>query len=140
MLPEARRDGLLVHEVDGEMVVYDRDRHRAHRLNQTAALVWSNCDGTTSVAEIAAQLATELELPVDEDVVWLALDRLERTNLLRRPVTRPADAKHLSRRQVMEKLAWVGAASLLLPVVSSITSPTPAMANSGPPPQPPSTL
>ena len=78
MLPEARRDRLLIQEVGEELVVYDRERHRIHRLNRTAALVWHHCDGRTSVSDLAALLARELNLPADEGLVWLILDWLEK--------------------------------------------------------------
>ena len=54
MLARRREDGLIVREVDGETLVYDRRRHKAHCLNRAAALVWRQCDGTTSVADATA--------------------------------------------------------------------------------------
>jgi coenzyme PQQ synthesis protein D (PqqD) len=43
--PLARSDGLIVQELDGELLVYDLERHRAHRLSETAAFVWRRCEG-----------------------------------------------------------------------------------------------
>ena len=59
MRPVARRDGLLIRELPGEVLVYDRERHRAHCLNQTAASVFRHADGTRTVADLARVLAPE---------------------------------------------------------------------------------
>jgi hypothetical protein len=129
MMPHARQDNLLVREVGDELVVYDQERHRAHRLNRTATLVWRRCDGQTTVAEMAALLQSELNLvAVDEGLVWLALDRLEKAHLLR-PWRRPAKAAGITRRQVARQLAGTAAVALL-PVVATLVAPTPALAQS----------
>jgi len=38
-VPQSRRDGLVMTELKGEVLVYDEDRHQIHQLNQTAAAV-----------------------------------------------------------------------------------------------------
>lgn len=129
MLPQARTDKLLVQEVGDELVVYDQVRHRAHRLNATAAAVWRHCDGETSVADLTSLLAGKFDLPPDEDLIWLALDRLEMARLLRTPVYRPA-TEPVSRRAVMQKIGVAGTLAFLLPVITSMTAPTPAMSQS----------
>jgi hypothetical protein len=50
-LPFARTHQLIVQEVPDEVLVYDLDRHKAHCLNRTSAIVWKHCDGKTTVAE-----------------------------------------------------------------------------------------
>jgi hypothetical protein len=129
--PQARHDDVLVEELDGETLVYDLRRHKAHCLNPTAAFVWRRCDGHTSVAEIAALLPGALSVPAEEALVWLALQRLEQLQLLRAPVLAQAPAGALiSRRMMLRRLGVAGGAALVLPVVTSITVPTPAMAAS----------
>lgn len=125
MLPCARQDGLAVQDLVTETVVYDLERHRAHTLNHTATLVWQCCDGETSIPDIARKVALELDRDVDEQLVWLALERLEHAGLLREKLERPA---LLSRRDLASRLRLVGALSLLLPVVTSVVAPTPARA------------
>lgn len=44
-------------EVDGEMVLYDDDERRFHRLNPAATTLWVCLDGTGSLAEIATDIA-----------------------------------------------------------------------------------
>jgi len=131
MVPRAREDRLVVQELPDEVLVYDLNRHKAHCLNRTAALVWGHCDGQTTVAEMATLLRKELKSPVDETLVWLALDRLGRAHLLCERVTSPVGAQRLSRREVMRKFALVGGLSVLLPVVTSIVAPTASEAASG---------
>ena len=74
--PRARRGGLVVRDLPGETVVYDRDSHQAHCLNRTAALVFRNADGRRTVGDLARLLATETGAGVDHDVVRATLDRL----------------------------------------------------------------
>ena len=117
---KARSNNLLVHDVGAETVVYDRDQQVAHRLNETATAVWQRLDGETSVAEIASGLRCDMS------VVTMAIDYLQEAKLLE------AEApSFVSRRSAVRKVAGLAAAGLLLPVVSSIAAPTPAMAQSG---------
>ena len=122
-MPKARKDELIVEELQDETLVYDLERDKASCLNRTAALVWRHCDGRTSVAEVAALLEEQAGTPTDEAVVWMALDRLSRTHLLSEPVTLPADRAQYSRREVLRTLRRVAGISLLLPVIESIVAP-----------------
>jgi hypothetical protein len=61
----------------------------------------------------------------------LALDKLGKANLLESRVQSPAQVRDQSRRDWMRRAALTGGAVLLLPAVSSMTAPTPAMADSG---------
>ncbi len=123
LMPRARQDELVVEELPDETLVYDLKRHKANCLNRTAALVWQQCDGQTSVAHVAALLEEQLATPTDEAVVWMALDRLGRAHLLSEPVTLPADGAQYSRREMLRTLRRAAGISLLLPVVSSIFAP-----------------
>jgi hypothetical protein len=129
MNPIARRERLIVQEVGEEILVYDLDRHRAHCLNRTAALVWKHSDGKRPVDELAAILGRELSAPVTPDVVHLAVRQLEASHLIDSAgaVSRP----RVSRRAVARRLGLIGTLSVLLPAVTSIVSPTPAMAATG---------
>lgn len=126
MLATSRKERLLVQQVGEELVVYDQDRHWAHRLNQAAALIWQHCDGKTTIPQLASLLKSRLNLPADEELVWHALKRLEKAHLVRESATRPVHA--VSRRQLLRKFAKVAALGLLVPAVTTIVAPTPAMA------------
>jgi len=127
-LPQARQDGIVVRELPDEVLVYDLERHKAHCLNQTAAAVWRNCDGETTPREISFRLAREFSTPVDEDVVWLALDELGSLSLLEAPVARPGAA--LSRAQLVRRVG-VLAAAIAVPTVLSLGVPTASAATCG---------
>lgn len=128
MFPYARQDKLVVQELGDETIIYDEERNHVHRLNRTAALVWRACDGKTSVTDLVNILQPELGASATEDVVWLALDRLEKERLLSEKLVRPEDSQFVTRRQMLKKAALVGGMTLMLPVVQSIVAPTPAMA------------
>ena len=120
MKPARRTDGLVVTPLEGELLVYDLERHRAHCLNRPAAVVFTHCDGKRSIEELARLLESELGEPAGVDHVWLALHRLGRARLLEQPIKRPAGAGRISRRDLVRR---VGVATLL-PVITSILAPT----------------
>ena len=119
-MPRAKTERLIVREIDGETVVYDRSRAAASCLNEFAARVWRACDGERSVAAIAAALGE------DERAVWLALHQLTKAQLLTEAVAFPPDMSAAkSRREIGARLG-VGAAAF----VASIVAPMPAQAAS----------
>jgi hypothetical protein len=126
--PVARTESLIVKEVDGETLVYDLTTDKAHCLNDTAARVWKNCDGRKSVSEISEVLSTESNTSVKDEVVWLALDQLEKFKLLEEAPARPAFLAGMTRRQAVTQL---GIAAVALPMIISIVAPTAASAASG---------
>jgi len=126
-LPLARTEKLIIKEIDDEVLVYDLVSDKAHCLNHTAALVWKHCDGNKSVSQIAASLTDDIGKPVDEKIVWLALDDLNKFDLLQTAPIRPLAFGGLNRRQMIRAAS---VAAIALPVVVSIIAPTPAMAAS----------
>lgn len=58
MTPPSPRADLVVHEVDGELVVYDPTRELLHHLDATATVVWWLLDGTTPVMQTIDELAS----------------------------------------------------------------------------------
>lgn len=131
--PRARQASLVVKEVEDETLVYDLETDKAHCLNSTAARVWKSCDGQTTVTEIAAQLSSPGRSAVDESVVWLALDQLEKFKLLDAAPAKPDFLSGLTRRQMVARL---GIAAVALPAIVSIVSPH-ASAQGSPPTIPP---
>jgi hypothetical protein len=127
-LPRARRSELVTRVVAGELLIYDRNSNEAHCLNSTAALVWANCDGQTTIAEIARLLEAEMKTPVADEIVWFALTQLEKSSLLQEPWAWPRKVNQTSRRVLMKRLGIAAAVSV--PLVSSIIAPTAAAAAS----------
>ena len=125
-LPLAEKSRLIIQELDGETLVYDLERNEAHCLNHTAALVWKYCDGKTTVSQATGLLRAELGTPVDADLVWLGVRQLTRFHLVKgRPQTL---GRSVSRRDLVLKYAPL---ALTLPVILSISAPTPAQMVSG---------
>lgn len=124
--PRLRADGLVIHELPDELLVYDKVSDLAHCLNQTAAFVWRACDGQRTPEEIARKLTTQLAVAVPEDVVLIALAQLEEIHLLEQRETIPTSVAGMSRRQVTRSLGLT--AAVALPLVTSILAPTPALA------------
>ena len=123
--PKARCKGIITKEVDGELLIYDRERDKAHCLNLTAALIWKNSDGLHTIHELACVVGRELDITIDEAVIQLALKQLDRDHLLETSNAATQLPTDLSRRAVVRRL---GVAAVLLPLITTISAPT-ALAN-----------
>ena len=126
-LPKARKADLVTRQIPGELLVYDLKRHKAFCLNDTAAIVWKNCNGKRTVQDLALALKKDQQTPVDDKVIWLALDQLEKSNLLQSTAVRPAGFLPVSRRSLLR--AGIITA-VTLPLVTVITAPVAAQAAS----------
>lgn len=120
-VPSARTERLLIQELQDELLVYDLASNKAHCLNQTAALVWTHCDGKLSVSQIASVLENETGSQVDDQVVLLACHQLATCKLLQGEVLAKSISSRLSRRDVIRRAG--AAVAVSLPVVSSIVAP-----------------
>ena len=127
MKPLARRAGLLIRKLPGELIVYDRVEHRAHCLNRTAATVFRHADGTRTVADLARLVDPGAGAgPVAEEVVTVALTRLAEAGLLESQAGAAIPEPGLTRRDLARRAGL--AAAILLPAVASMVAPTPAEA------------
>jgi hypothetical protein len=126
LLPLARSKDLIIEELPDEVLVYDLEKDKAHCLNRTSALVWRHCDGRTTVPEMSWLLSKGLNVPVDEEVVWLALRQLGRYGLLQNSLAPSPDIKRVSRRDLMK----YAPGALSLPLIMSVTAPTAAQVSS----------
>jgi hypothetical protein len=127
LAPKAREERLFVEEVGDELIIYDQDTSRVHRLSPTATMVWRLCDGHNTIAEIVTALQATLSPAADQSLVWIALSRLEAKGLLKASLGRSPEQLRASRRDFVRKGAVVGGVSLLLPVVATL--PRQALAN-----------
>lgn len=116
----------MVKRLSDEVLVYDLETNEAHCLNRASALVWDECDGRKSAREIAGLLEAKGHEPFTVEMVWLALNQLERFSLLKERVELPVRAATLSRRELGKRLGLVGVASL--PFILSIAAPVAASA------------
>src|SRR5258708_37466403 len=105
-LPSPRIQGLIVRELAGELVVYDKTRHRAFCLNPTVASIWKSCEGRTSPGQARRRLEAELGRPVPDAVVSFGVDQLGKAGLLQDAVS--SARKHPSRREVLRSIGVAG--------------------------------
>jgi hypothetical protein len=118
--PEARSDSLLTEQVGDELVIFDGDTNEAHALKPLAAVVFTACDGSTPVAELAAIASAKLGQLVEAEHVEAALTELEDCGLL---VDSTPDG--MSRRRLLQ----VGGAAAAGVLVSSALVPALAAAS-----------
>jgi len=115
MLPRARTKDLVVEELPDEALtlVCDLEQNTNYSLPSLTALVWSRCDGATSVDGLVA-MARHRGVEADEGLVSAALDELVRVGLV-------SDWKQrgMSRRALLRNAAGaVGIATILAPEIS----------------------
>ena len=118
-LPKARKDGLHITPMGGEVLAYDPATTKAHYLNPTTARVWALCDGIRDTAAIARNLAQDTGVIEAGPLVELALEQLGRRGLLEEaPAALAFDARP-ARRDALRKLV---AAAALIPAVLTVTA------------------
>ncbi len=127
--PIARSSEIVVQQVGDETLIYDTKSHKAKCLNETSAMIWKLCDGKKTAMEITMALSAELKTKVDEELVWLAFDQLQKEELLEGE-NFLSRFEGTSRRDVIKKVGF--AAVIALPIVSSVVAPTAAHAASVP--------
>lgn len=120
-LPPARTADIIVQEAGIELLVYDLTIHRAYHLNKTSKIIYHYCDGKTSFDELKSRHN------FTDDLIFLALEQLEKENLLLTGHFGPRLKKHVSRRTVT---AQIGLSLAALPVITSLVAPTAAVAQS----------
>lgn len=126
--PRSRNHNLTTQEIGEELFIYDLETNRAFCLNQTSALVWQHSDGHNSVGAIAAKLSEALREPVSEQMIWLALDQLNKENLLLAESVALLPTGIVSRRKLLREAALTSAVAL--PLISAIAAPTLVQARS----------
>lgn len=122
IFPRGRNKQIVTQKVENEMLVYDLKTDKAICLNPTAFFVWQQCDGKTSIAEMAGTLDKKVQNGAGEDMVWLALKELDKANLLDRKSFKFDKEIKVSRR----KLIGYGVPMAALPVIMSLVAPAAA--------------
>jgi hypothetical protein len=126
--PLAKQQGVVVRQLDGEVLIYDLKTDKAYTLNSTAAAVWNACDGINDVEDIGKLIEQQFGSNHSEEMVWLALSQLAKQDLIEGASAVPTLHQGLSRRQVIKT---IGLASVVaIPLVSSLVAPQAAHATS----------
>ena len=124
------RSGLLTHELDGQVLVYDERGDRVHLLDATTGLVLRLLqDGGWTREGMAIEVSTRLNAPSDVSLVDLAFDQLAHSDLLEQ-VESGVILSDVTRREALRRLGMTGAAALLIPAISTLTA-NPAYAQTG---------
>jgi len=120
-LPRSRTKDIIVQTIDGEWLIYDVSCHKAYCLNETSSLVYSHCDGETTIEQLKLK-----DGRLSDEVVYVALDQLRSNGLL--AMDGDAVFKGMSRRDVVKR---VGLASMIaMPLISSLVAPLQSHAQS----------
>lgn len=117
--PIARHSGIVIQEIDNEVLVYDLKSNKACCLNDAAAFVWRACDGRNSINDMVRHFESAGRGKVSEDFVWLAVDQLNANGLLESEVSVRFSGQ--SRRGVIKSIGLASMAAL--PMISSLAAP-----------------
>ncbi len=115
------RPGLQRHQLDEQVLVYDQLNDQVHLLDPTTACVLELLEAGQSLDQMTGELSKRHNLPSDTGLVELAIDELRRADLLMEVTNRHLDAD-VTRRDLVRKLAMVGAAAAFIPAVATLTA------------------
>jgi hypothetical protein len=118
-----RAEGLLVEQVNDEIVVFDTVSREAHCLSPLAAVVFEHSNGRISHEGLAALASERLGEPVDVTTVENTLAQLDERKLL------DADPG-MTRRRMIGRSAVVGGAVFAAPLITSVVPPAAAAGSS----------
>jgi hypothetical protein len=111
--------GLLKHDLDNQVLIYDSADDRVHLLDATTARVYSLLEQDVWTYEsAAAELSRRPGVAEAKGLVDLAIDELRSARLL----DNPGGSIDMSRRELLRSAALTGAAALLLPAIVTLTA------------------
>lgn len=119
-LPKARSENVVMQSLTDEVLLYDLQTNKVYCLNETSAFIWNSCNGKKDVPEIARELAKLNKKPVNEEIVWLAIDQLEQENLMSE-IDLPPVFVQTDRREMLKRIGL--ATMIALPLVTGLVAP-----------------
>ncbi len=128
--PIASTDGIIVEELDGELLIYDTGRDKAHCLNPAAATVWKHCDGRSTVEELQALIAPDAGAADSRAMIVGCLRDFQSRHLVTGTDGWLDSERQVSRRELLKRVSVTAAVVILVPLVTTIVVPTPAAAAS----------
>jgi hypothetical protein len=63
-----KKEGILSRKTGDEWVLYDTEKKSVHIVNSTAEFVWSLCDGTHTLKDIADRMRDTFNVPEGADL------------------------------------------------------------------------
>ncbi|MEO7685261.1 MAG: hypothetical protein ABIU86_15130 [Gemmatimonadaceae bacterium] len=122
LLPRIRA-GLLRHQLDGQVLVYDAREDRVHLLDTTTGHVFELLEqGDRSREGIVSELAARMNSAESDSLLQLSLDELRKADLLVDGPTPVEPLSDISRRDLLRKVGFAGAAALLIPAITTLTA------------------
>lgn len=116
------RTGLLRHNLDNQVLIYDSANERVHLLDPTTACVMQLLEEGWTTEGIAVEAASRLQATPIDGFLPLAIEELRVAGLLVEPVTVSSIPVDVTRRELMRKAAVVGATALLVPAIMTLTA------------------
>jgi hypothetical protein len=116
------RPGLLRHELDGQVLIYDARDDRVHLLDATTGHVFALLDeGGRTREGIVGELASRMNALESDSLLQLSLEELRKADLLDNGTAHVTAMSDMNRRELLRKLGKAGAAALLIPAIATLT-------------------
>ncbi|HZS05022.1 MAG TPA: PqqD family protein [Blastocatellia bacterium] len=129
---------MIIRTLPEETLVYDLEQHKAHCLNDLASRIWKKCDGKTSLEQARLELEKETGCPLGSEVILYGLKTLRKAQLLEKSGNNTAIIGAIERQVISETgsketgsgmtrrslIGRLGLGAMLIPVISSIVTPT----------------
>ncbi|HYN80872.1 MAG TPA: twin-arginine translocation signal domain-containing protein [Gemmatimonadaceae bacterium] len=117
------RPGLLRHQLDRQVLIYDARDDRVHLLDTTTGHVFELLEeGGRGREGIVAELATRMNAGESDSLLQLSLDELRKADLLDDVSAPVAPLTEINRRDLLRKVGMAGAAALLIPAIATLTA------------------
>ena len=121
-LPRVRA-GLLSHQLDGQLLIYDACDDRVHLLDTTTGHVFELLEeGGRGHDGIVAELAIRMNAMESESLLQLSLEELRKADLLEEVSGPIAPLSEINRREALRKVGVAGAGVLLIPAIATLTA------------------
>ena len=122
------RPGLLRHKLDGQVLVYDTKGDKVHLLDPTTACVLDLLEeGGRTADAIVDEMSRRIAVAKEQGLYTLSVEELRKADLLDDKVAHVPALPDVTRRDLLRKMAFTGAAALLIPAISTLAA-TPAYA------------
>lgn len=122
IFPIARQRDILVQSIKDEVLVYDLKTNKVFCLNETSSIIWQLCNGQNDLTSIAAQFQKESNEQIPLEFIEIALEQLNKENLLENYQPRNGSMSKRSRREMIRKAGL--ATAMALPIITSIIAPS----------------
>ena len=117
------RPGLLRHELDGQVLIYDAREDRVHLLDTTTGHVFELLQEEGKTREsIVSELASRMNSIETDSLFQLSLDELRKADLLEHSLTAMPALSDISGRDLLRKVGLAGAAAVLIPAIATLTA------------------